>query len=152
MAHRNQHSDERNALIADQGFDRDEKVLLHVARLYFLAYTDPCEPHWEQAIDHCVGSFGPGRGPRIAYGVTDVLRAMREARKGVFRFTNPCCAKCAARLTDGERLLINTIASMRRGDKARARVNALMLCEGHDTSILLDAAQRLSASMEALRA
>lgn len=134
---------EQQAFLAEQGFDRHEKAVLQIARLYFLAYCDPTKLHWQSAMEACVSAFGARVGPGIAYGIMTMLRHMSEARKSVFSFTNPCCEKCAARLTNCERLLVGTVHSMRRGDSMRARMNGLILCEGHETAAFLKAVDAL---------
>ena len=150
MTHDHSHTEENKSRLADAGFDPVEQIVLHMARRYFLSYTDKARPHWETAMDYSVASFGPALGPGIAYHVMDVLRTMREARKTVFRFTNPCCKACAARLTDCERLLVGTISAARRGDRIRAQMDALIVCEGFDTGPLLRAVARLNTSLALL--
>lgn len=140
-----QATEKKTTPASNAGFDGRDLVLLTVMRRFLLAYADPSKPYWETAMDFSVASFGHAWGPGMAYSIMDVLRKMREARRTVFAFMSPCCASCAAKTTDCERLLLQTISSMRRGDHARARMDALILCEGHDTDRFLAAVSRLVA-------
>lgn len=151
MAHKDQDYSDTQAFLADQNYDQDEVAILHLSRLYFLAHTDPMKPHWDAAMDFSELMFGPEYGPLIAYCVTEVLQNMRESRKTTFRFTNPCCAKCAARLTNNERLLTSTISAFRKGDSLRAKMNALILCEGFDSGPMLKAIGRLTKTLDQVR-
>jgi len=147
MVNRQGVSARRQTKLADAGFDRDEETLLHMARRFFLSYAQPPHPHWESAIDIAMEHFGAEHGPGIAVTLMNTLRAMRTARKTTFRFINPCCAQCAAKLTDCERLLIRTIRFVRVGENSSAQTEALMLCEGFDSGPLLKAIRELDARL-----
>ena len=140
--HQNGHQ-RRETKLADAGFARDEQALLLIARRYFLSYTRPEQPYWESAIDLAVSEFGPVRGAALAVALLNVIRAMRSARTTVFNFINPTCPDCAAKLSECERVLIQTIRSVRSGDAVGATTQALILCEGRDTEPILYAAAAL---------
>lgn len=139
-------------LLENIGLDESDKALLHIARRYFLSYANPTYPHWESAFDLAIQLFGADQGPGIAVALLNVVRAMRNARSTTFRFTNPLCPDCAPNISDGERLLFRAIQFIRCGDRSRAQIEALILCEGNDTELTLAAMHRLAETMSVRRA
>jgi len=130
--------------VAHLQFDDVENALLRIARHFFIAYSDHAQPHWETAFDLSQHHFGSVKGPAISFALLNVLRTMRTSRKTTFGFTNPHCSSCRHKISNCERLLLTTIQHMRNGEKAKAQMDALIVCEGFDTTYMLKAVQYLS--------
>lgn len=130
--------------IAAAGLDFHEEMMLAIFRQFLLAYTDVKQPHWERAFEISVTAYGAKRGPCIAFALLKILQVVRLERKTVFRFVNPCCENCAARLSDYERHLMKTISFVRKGDMRSAQMEALILCEGFDTRPTMHAVSELN--------
>lgn len=139
------HSKASNTLIKDTKLEVVDLALLGVARRFFLSYTDPRRPHWESAVDFAINAFGPNHGPLVAVALLNVIRAMRSARKTMFRFNNPHCTQCAATILDNERSLFLGIQHLRQGNMSGAHIEVLILCEGHDTAPTLSAMEVLAS-------
>jgi hypothetical protein len=122
-----------------------ERACLAILRQYCVAWSKPGGQDWERAFDAAALAFGERLGGLAARRVLDLMRAFRSSRTSVFRFNNPHCAGCSARLSDGERLLAAILRAARDGDAAAARAGAIVLCEGGPTEALLAAARALAA-------
>lgn len=121
-----------------------ERACVSILRHYCVAWSKPGDHGWERAIDVAAQAFGEREGGRAARRVLELMRAFRASRSTVFRFNNPACAACSARLTDGERLLAAVLRAARDGDVAAGRASAIVLCEGGPTEPLLAAAAALA--------
>jgi hypothetical protein len=133
---------ERDRLAALAPFER---ACVCILRHYCVAWSKPGDLGWERAFDAAAQAFGDRLGGLAARRVLDLMRAFRASRSTVFRFNNPSCAGCSARLTDGERLLAAVMRAVRDGDASAARASAIVLCEGGPTEPLLLAARALGA-------
>lgn len=137
----------KDTTIAAAGLDFHEEMMLAIFRQFLLAYTDLKQPHWERAFEISVTAYGAKQGPCISFGLLKILQAVRAARRTVFRFVNPCCENCAAKLSDYERHLMRTISFVRRGDMSSAQMEALLLCDGSDTRPTIRAIEGLNRAL-----
>lgn len=123
------------------GADRLDPMMhcvLTVARHQFQSFAMPQFESWTLALPHAERLFGRDEAPRLVCGVQRAVQAMRCSRKNVFHFSNPGCARCAARLTGHERLLLNSLRSAMMERRQDAEAHAMILCEGNDTAAFLD--------------
>lgn len=145
MEHHDHSPDPRQVPLIETGLDFCECAVLDTVRHFLLSYTKQNYPHWETALELCDQHFGENYGPLTSASVLNVIRALRRSRKTCFRFNNPHCAGCRTKLTDCERLFFRALRFARMGNRPKARMEALILCEGFDTSALLEAMERLAS-------
>ncbi|MEO0637941.1 MAG: hypothetical protein AAFY73_15020, partial [Pseudomonadota bacterium] len=88
-------------------------------------------------------TYGELSGGVFANKALRYVQAMRLSRVNIFRFSNPFCACCQDKLTEHERLFISALGCVRDEAWSEASTHAMILCEGHSTSAMLDAAERL---------
>ncbi|MEM7302851.1 MAG: hypothetical protein AAF468_17370 [Pseudomonadota bacterium] len=129
------------------GLSPSERVLLNAARLYFTSYMKNDQPYWEAGLDLCLRHFGEEQGALVGIRLMHVVRAMRASRKTVFQFSNPFCKVCSRKFSDCERLLMSTIMEARSGARSVARMQALILCEGHDVDDILRCVDALNVTL-----
>lgn len=147
MCEENPECTDKQSRLCDAGFRDEEQAVLHIVRRYCASYARTSRPYWEDAIDVAIANFGDFHGPAVAVAALNVLRKMRPYRKSVFRFNNPYCKECSKKLTECERLLIQTLHCVRHNDQSGAAVEALMLCEGNETGPFIDEVGRLSNAL-----
>lgn len=116
-----------------------EFIVLSIARHYFGAFSDPAEHGWLRAASDALACFGPDRGPRAAMSLLAAVQAMRQARVSLFRFNSARCARCSAFVSDHERIFLNTMRAVVRGNEVAAAGHAMLLCEGNNHSGFLRA-------------
>ncbi|MEM7068002.1 MAG: hypothetical protein AAF478_03885 [Pseudomonadota bacterium] len=138
----------RGTPIEECGFDDTTLKLVHLSRCYFSAYAAGATPDCETAVEMCKEKFGQTYAVEIAMGLLCVLSAMRTSRKSTFQFNHACCEKCRNRITQSERLLFSTLASIRQNNRSQAYVTALMLCEGYETDELFKTMEQLSRFLD----
>lgn len=129
--------------VVEMGFDKTERALLALARLYFLTFSDPATQSWMRASALARCTFGPALGPSIAHALLEAVNELRLARSSGFQFSNPDCPCCAQILCDAERHFMAALSAVRLGRQSAAHGNALLLCEGADTAQLLAALAHL---------
>ena len=134
-------------LLGDAGYDAEELVVLTVARYNFKTFSEPHGQAWMKAFGFARSVLGEGRGAWIACAVMDLVQEMRLSRRSTFWFSNPDCPGCANILCECERQLMGVVVALRRGRRSEAHTHAMLLCEGHDTSAFLKAAERLTNAM-----
>ncbi|WP_425071218.1 hypothetical protein [Sagittula sp. S175] len=108
-----------------------EFIVLSIARHYFETFAEPGAHGWLAATSDALACFGSDRGPRAGLSVLCAVQAMRQAREGVFRFNSARCPACSAWVSDHEKLFLNTLRAVVRGDAAAAEGFAAILCEGN---------------------
>ncbi|MEM7303276.1 MAG: hypothetical protein AAF468_19515 [Pseudomonadota bacterium] len=142
-----QHTHQKHDIEA-AGLSPSERILLIAARFYFTSHMKNDQPYWEAGLDLCLQHFGEEFGPLIGVRLMHVVRSMRASRKTVFQFTNPFCEACGSKkISDCERLLMSTIVQARGGARSVARMQALILCEGHDVDDMLSNVDALNVAL-----
>ncbi|MEM8569867.1 MAG: hypothetical protein AAGG56_03065 [Pseudomonadota bacterium] len=137
----------KDRLLGDLDLILEEQIALTIARHYFRSFCAPESEAWIRAIEEAETRFGPVEGPCVASRVLSVLKTIRRARRSTFLFNNPCCIRCAAVATEHERRLVSSLASIRRGNMGRARMEVIMLCEGNGVDQVLAALCDLSETL-----
>lgn len=136
-----QHSDPATTYdLAEAGFDVFESGLLTVLRHFCASFAQPQSHGWTQAFGVATEMWGISAGPKTAQAVFYVLDAMQRTRSSVFQYTNPNCSRCSTRLTGNERHMMRMLHAVRRGQNSDARIDAMLLVEGGDSSAILAAA------------
>jgi hypothetical protein len=105
----------------------------------------------EATTDVAEAWFGLGTGLTVASEVFYLFKALRQARRSTFRFSNPACPVCREFVTEHEQMLIDIIVSLQTQNLVCARTTAIMLCEGHDENPLLDAAADIAETLAHIR-
>lgn len=139
------------ALLADQGYDADAQNILKIARIFFVAFDQPETQLWMQAYRYAETVYPAPMGATVAQAALNMLNEMRIIRPHTFNYTDPRCAECSDYLTPEERYLMESFGQIRRGARAAAQLNAMMLCEGKDPDKFMDAAERLSVALQAAK-
>ena len=134
-------------LISKSGLGINEKNLIELSRYFFSCYSTDKIPDPEIAVELCSKKFGQSYAIEISLNLLEVISAMRESRKNTFQFNSSSCQKCKARLSDCERLFYSIIKSRRVGDLQTSYVNSMILCEGNDTSKLLNSIDKMNSRL-----
>ncbi|MEP3844609.1 MAG: hypothetical protein ABJM43_04625 [Paracoccaceae bacterium] len=134
-------------LLADTSFDGAERQCLDIARLFFNTFALPSQQHWIRAFAFAELVFDYESGARLATLILKVLQSIRISRKSVFTFSNPDCPGCARILSEHERRLMIAISSVRRGRPEHARIELMMLCEGNDTTTVMEWLEELAQAL-----
>lgn len=116
-----------------------EFIALSVARHYFSSFAQPGAQGWLGALSDALACYGEEQGPHVAVAVLGAVQTMRQSRESVFRFNSAACPGCSAYVTDNERLFINTMRAVMRGDAEAANGFAAILCEGNDVRAFIRA-------------
>lgn len=140
----NQHNPSKSLTIIESGFDKTTIKLLHLSRFCFSAYAEGKNPDCEKIVSFCKREFGSPFSIEIAIALVEVLNSMRLSRKSTFHFNSSACKKCRNRISECERLLFQTVYSMKHKQGSKAYVTALILCEGNDISPLIKAVDKLN--------
>lgn len=127
-----------NAPLDNTSLDDIEKAVLEISRYYWRSFAAPATQSWLCALQIAAERFGPNSGGEIGLGVLAAVQAMRMSRSSCFHFNNPVCAGCASILSDDERRFINVFRAVRGGFFGSATTHAMILCEGNDTSALIE--------------
>ncbi|WP_299924499.1 hypothetical protein [uncultured Pelagimonas sp.] len=133
--------------VSDAGLDGDDRDVLKAMRLVFQTFANPASQGWTLGLTVVRGSFAHRDAGEVFHAIVAVIDALRRARKSGFHFTNPDCANCSQYLCDDERLLMGSLTACREGRRSVSHANALLLCEGNDTSALLDGLTKLARLM-----
>jgi hypothetical protein len=126
--------------------------ILDVMRALFSGWSDHANRQVPPASDVAEVWFGRGTGLGVAEQVISLVSAMRSARRSVFRFSNPMCPVCREFVTPHELALLNVITHASAGRKADSRADAIVVCEGFDERVVVEAAQSLAAALKTLSA
>lgn len=141
-------ADEKDRLVHDLNLTLEEQITLTVARLFFQSFSTPEGYTWLAAMAEAEARFGYVDGPLIAARLLAALQVIRRSRRSTFMFNSPTCPGCAAIATEHERRLMTALSCIRRGDKGTARVEVIMLCEGHRTEMVLSALDALGRALD----
>ncbi len=130
-------------LLARQPFDEFEKQVLQIARMFFVTFHVPNSQMWMEAFQFAEHEFPAPFGATLANAILIYVESMRRVRANSFNYHDPHCPGCSQQLTDEERYLISVIHHLRQGEMGQAQLNAMLLCEGRDSSKMLEAARRM---------
>lgn len=143
------HDNKRDRPVTTVLRDVSDQGVLSTARLFFLSFADPGSAAWVDAFGRAHAMFGHRPAPtETTRCVLTLIQELRISRKRCFRFSNPYCEGCAQRITPEERHLINVVQAVRDRNFAKARLCALLLCEGEPVERLLAAADALALQLE----
>lgn len=121
-----------------------ETAFLDVARHLFETYENPQSQCWMTAFLKAEQVFDPPFGATIAHAIAITIKAVSSERLrgfSYYRSTSPIAARA---VTDEERYLVLALRAIREHDHSAARLNALLICEGGDSSPLLAALERIA--------
>lgn len=133
--------------VSDMGYDKTERAILTIARLYFLTFSDPCSHAWMRASALASATFDEPEGAEIARMVLEAVQEVRLSRNSAFEFSNPECPGCSQVLCETERQFMNVLVSLRRGQTSAAHASAMLLCEGGNTAGLLEVLGELANAL-----
>lgn len=117
--------------------------VLEIIRVICAEHSSATPESLRVANDVAAAWFGPMLGNIIFRSTAQLLRALRQNRQSPFKFSNPACPVCRDHVTPHEQLLMKMVHSVMRGDVAKARSAAIILCEGNNEFDLIEAAQNL---------
>jgi len=127
--------------------DRYERQVLEVVRYILVAFVEPDTEAWMQAFWLAERKFPSPHGAKIAYGIVVALRLARDVRTDPMLPGDPLQPSepnGMPAMNDCERHFLTALHAMRRNDIPRARVAALLLCEGAPADDVLTALERLA--------
>lgn len=130
--------------VAGSGLDEFEVGLLAVARHFIISFAAPDTQSWAVALAIASERWGISQGARAAVSMLTVIDAMRRARRSMFHFSDPHCPTCRDFMTPNERHLMQMIHTIRAGRVGDAQTEAMLLCEGAETTAVLQAAWGLA--------
>lgn len=133
--------------LADLPFDADERQVLRIARMFFRSFAAPESQSWLAGVGAALERFDHRSAPHIYVATLGAVQSMRQARRSVFCFNDPCCKHCAKSVTDSERLFLGGLRAMRDEAPDRAAALATILCEGNDCGPWLVALKTLAAQL-----
>lgn len=131
------------APVATGGLAEADFAALQVARHFFRSFAAPQSHGWLDAFPVAERSFAGQAPAAIAVAVLGAVQAMGRVRQSGFSFSSPTCPDCAQLMTDHERHFISVLMALRRGERSRAVVHAMLLCEGNDSGPFLAAMDEL---------
>ena len=105
-------------------------------------------PHtqsWMQSIEYAAHHFGADEGAVITQRLLFALQAMRKNTRSEFNFSAPSCKVCSEIVTENERRFMAAITNVRRGKASLTVTELMFLCEGNDTSRLIECINNLCA-------
>jgi|GEM_PF-1871629 len=134
--------DEKDSHLSDLNMSPNYQSILQIMRLYMQSVSHPSSMAWMAALSGAETAFGPTSGPQIAARTLEVLQQVRMSRKSVFRFNSPTCPCCCQIVTEHERRFMLALDSTNSG--AAAKMELIMLCEGNDVTLALNAINHLN--------
>lgn len=140
-----------DASLSDVQLDDTDRILLTVARHFFRDQSFPDQGHRRVAVSIAEISFGYGRGTAMAAAVLRAIKAMRMARRDTFFYRNPDYPVCSGLVTDAELHLVQVFRSVRMGQSSAASAHAMLLCEGNDYALFLDAVSQVFCAFSGSR-
>jgi len=105
-------------------------VTLSMMRWHFQTFAVPDSQGWLTALRIATTHFGPRAAGAVCYDLVAFVQVLRATRQSMFRFNPEGCACCRVWLTPEERLLMDLVDALRRGQTGRARAVVQMLCDG----------------------
>ena len=131
-------------LISDVGLDEYEQKILQIARLVFATFDKPETQRWVQAFHIAENSFPAPFGATIAHAVVITLNALRVSRNRCFSFFDAGHPHADTVMTQEEKYVLLTFHAIRRKESTKARMQAMLACEGGETKSFLSAFERLA--------
>ena len=120
-----------------------EYAILSAARFFFSSFANPETPSWMTVVIASEDFFPVKDSPRIVQAILVVVHEVRLARKSTLRFSNPHCVDCQNNVTAEECHFILMFRKMSANRPEAAVIHAMLLCEGNQTSRLLDSVNKL---------
>lgn len=120
-----------------------EYAILSAARFFFSSFANPETPSWMTVVIASEDFFPVKDSPQIVQAILVVVHEVRLARKSTLRFSNPHCVDCQNNVTAEERHFISMFRKMRANGPEAAVIHAMLLCEGNQTSSLLESVNKL---------
>ena len=120
-----------------------EYAILSAARFFFSSFANPETPSWMTVVIASEDFFPVKDSPRIVQAILVVVHEVRLARKSTLRFSNPHCVDCQNNVTAEERHFISMLRKMSANRPEAAVIHAMLLCEGNQTSSLLESVNKL---------
>lgn len=133
--------------LSDLSLDDFEVDILHIARLFFVAFHLPQTCAWVNAFQCAENRFTAPLGSSLAKCVLDIVNVTRSLRRSGFEYCDSRCEGCRRFVTKEERYFMNVIHHIRRGELAKARMQSMLLCEGADDTELLNCVSRLAGHL-----
>ena len=124
--------------------DRFEQTFLTVARQIITTFDEPDTQCWMTAFVEAEAHFPPPFGATIAHAIVVIINVLKEERSSTFTYIRHDDAVEELSITAEERYLLLTLREVRANNGFRARMNAMLACEGGDAQRLLAAIERLS--------
>ena len=120
-----------------------EYAILSAARFFFSSFANPETPSWMTVVIASEDFFPVKDSTRIVQAILVVVHEVRLARKSTLRFSNPHCVDCQNNVTAEERHFISMFRKMSANRPEAAVIHAMLLCEGNQTSSLLESVNKL---------
>ena len=120
-----------------------EYAILSAARFFFSSFANPETPSWMTVVIASEDFFPVKDSPQIVQAILVVVHEVRLARKSTLRFSNPHCVDCQNNVTAEERHFISMFRKMSTNRPEAAVIHAMLLCEGNQTSSLLESVNKL---------
>ena len=125
-----------------------EYSTLSAARFFFSSFANPETPSWMTVVIASEDFFPVKDSARIVQAILVVIHQVRLSRKSTLRFSNPHCVDCQNNVTAEERHFISMFRKMSANRPEAAVTHAMLLCEGNQTSSLLDSVNKLITLLE----
>ncbi len=134
--------------LSDCGFDEVERRALTLMRHLFVGVAQNRPPGAPEAVMLARTLLGPANGDQAMAALLAFVQTMALSRGEPFRYANPFCPGCAARITADEERLVRVLHHVRRGQEGQAMIHALMLCEAGPIGPLIEAAHEVHRAAE----
>lgn len=113
-------------------FDKVERDILQIVRLFFLSFHEPGTHAWVGALTCAETWFGETHGAAIANAVLKAVHSVRHARTAGFSYSDPTCRSCHSYITHEERYFTSVLHGLRQKKTTDVKTNAMLLCQGAD--------------------
>jgi len=123
--------------------DAFENTFLSVARQIITTFEVPHTQCWMTAFLEAEEQFPPPFGATIAHAIVMVINVLREERSSTFAYFRHDDPLAKLSMTPQERYLVMTLREVRNGNGFRARMNAMLACEGGEAHRLLARVEQL---------
>ena len=127
-------------------YDVFETNILQVARYLFVGLDQNAKQDLTPALKISQVVFGWQYGQVFAKQILTLINDVLQVRSSEFNYHCPNCAKYRMFATQPERYLINSLHFYRRQNQSIYRSNALLLCEGGDSSAVFKSIRLISTT------
>jgi len=124
--------------------DTFENTFLSVARHIITTFDVPDSQCWMTAFLEAEERFPPPFGATIAHAIVIIIHILKQERSSTFAYFRHDDPVAKLSMTPQERYLMLTLRAVRNADGFRARMNAMLACEGGDAQLLLGSVERLA--------